>query len=58
MGHGQPKVFIWIMLIVHKYPMLDTTFQGHRSIGSGINYFSNFLPYGDVVAIFIYDWTV
>ena len=28
-GQGQPRVIIWIILIVLEYPMLHTKFQGH-----------------------------
>ena len=34
-GQGQSRVIIWINLVVLEYPMLHTSFQGHRSIGSG-----------------------
>ena len=38
------KVIIWTILVVLGYPMLHTKFQGHRSIGSGVEDFLRFLP--------------
>ena len=33
-GQSQPRVIIWIYLVVLKYPMLHTNFQGHQLFGS------------------------
>ena len=34
LGQGQPRVIIWINLVVLKHPMLHTKFQGHWPFGS------------------------
>ena len=39
-GHGQPRIIIWINLVVLEYPMLHTNSQGHRSFGSRGEMFS------------------
>ena len=45
-GHGQPKVTIRTIFVVLDYPMLFTTFQGHRSTGSGEDFYKFFTIYG------------
>ena len=35
MGQGQPRVIVCIIFVVLAETMLQTKFQGHRSIGSG-----------------------
>ena len=58
-GQGQLKVIIWTIMIVLKYPMLHTKFQGHQSTGSGVEEFWRVLPYMGVVAIVVMwpGWT-
>ena len=34
-GQAQPRVIIWINLVVLEHPMLHTKFQGHRPFDSG-----------------------
>ena len=53
MGQGQPRVIIWITLIVLPYTMLHTKFQGHWSIGFGAEDFLKFLPYMGMAAILV-----
>ena len=53
MGQGQPRVTIWITLVVLLYTMLHTKFQGHRYIGSGEEDFLRFLPYMGMAAILV-----
>ena len=52
-GHGQPRVVIWTILVVLAYTMLHIKFQGHRSIGSGEQVFLRFLPYMGMAAILV-----
>ena len=52
-GQGQHKVIIWTILVVLAYPMLHTTFQGHRPIGSGEEDFFRFLPYMGMAAMLV-----
>ena len=47
MGQGEPRVLIWINLVVLPYTML----QGHRSIASGEEDFLSFLPYMGMAAM-------
>ena len=49
-GQGQPRVIIWINLVVLVHSMLHTKFQGHRPFGSGEEDFLRFLPYTGMVA--------
>ena len=49
---GQPRVIIWINLVVLEHPILHTKFQGHRPFGSGEDDFLSFLPYMGMAAIF------
>ena len=44
-GQGQPRVTIWINLVVLEHPMLHTKFQFHQPFGSGEEDFLRFLPY-------------
>ena len=46
-GQGQPRVIIWIKLVVLEHPMLHTKFQDqdHQPFGSGEEDFLRFLPY-------------
>ena len=53
MGQGQPRVIIWTTLVVLKYMILHTKFQGHWSIGSGEEDFLRFLPYMGMAAILV-----
>ena len=53
MGQGQPRVIIWINLVVLKHPMLHTKIQGHRPFGSGEEDFLRFLPYMGMAAILV-----
>ena len=41
---GQPKFIIQTILLVLVYLILHTNFQDHRSVDSGVGYFSRFLP--------------
>ena len=52
-GEGQPRVIIWINLVVLEHPMQHTKFQGHRPFGSGEEDFLRFLPYMGMVAILV-----
>ena len=51
-GQGQPRVIIWINLVVLVHPMLHTKFQGHWPFGSGED-FLRFLPYIGMAAILV-----
>ena len=53
MGQGQPREIICIILIELTYTMLHTKFQGHRSFGSGEEYFLRFLPYIGMAAMLV-----
>ena len=53
MGQGQPRVIIWTTLLVLPYTMLHTKFQGHWSIGSGVEDFLRFLPYMGMAAMLV-----
>ena len=53
MGQGQPREIIWTILVVLTYTMLQTKFQGHRSIGSGEEDLLRFLPYMGMAAILV-----
>ena len=53
MGQGQTTDLIWITLVVLTYMMLHTKFQGHESIGSGVEDFLRFLPYMGMVAMLV-----
>lgn len=33
-GQGQPKVIVWTILVLLKYPMEHIKFEGNLSIGS------------------------
>ena len=46
MGQGQPRVIIRTTLVVLAWTMLHTKFQGHRSGGSGEDFFKVFTIYG------------
>ena len=52
-GQGQPKVIICIFLVVLRYLMLHTKFQGHWSINSGEEDFLRFLPYMGMAATLV-----
>ena len=52
-GQGQPRVIIWIILVILEHPMLLTKFQCHRPIGSGEEDFLMFLPYMGMAAILV-----
>ena len=52
-GQGQPRVIIWINLVVVEHPMPHTKFQGHRPVGSGEEDFLKFLPYMGMAAILV-----
>ena len=49
-GQGEPRVIIWINLVVLEHPMLCTKFQGHWPFGAGEEYF---LPYMGTAAILV-----
>ena len=53
MGQGQPRVIIWISLVVLSYTMLHTKFKGHWSTGSGEEDFLRFLPYMGMAAMLV-----
>ena len=50
-SQGQPRVIIWINLVVMEHPMLHTKFQGRRPFGSGEEAFFRFLPYIGMAAM-------
>ena len=52
-GHGQPRVIIWVNLVVLEHPMLHTKFQSHWPYGSGEEDFLRFLPYMGMAAILV-----
>ena len=52
-GQGQPKVIICIFLVVLRYLMLHTKFQGHRSISSREEDILRFLPYMGMAATLV-----
>ena len=41
-GQDQPRVIIWINLVVLEHPMLHNKFQGHQPLGSGEEDFLRF----------------
>ena len=53
MGQVQPRVIVWKILVVLPYMMLHTKFQGHGSIGSGVEDFLRFLPYMGMAAMLV-----
>ena len=56
-GQGQPRVIIWINLVVLEHPMLHTKFQSHQLFGSGEEDFWRFLPYMAMAEIlFMRPW--
>ena len=52
-GQGQPRVIIWINLVVLKHPTLHTKFKGLRPFGSREEDFLRFLPYMGMAAILV-----
>ena len=50
-GQGQPRIIMWINLVVLEHPMLHTKFQSHRPFVSGEEDFLMFLPYMGMAAI-------
>ena len=52
-GHGQPRVIIYIKFVELESPMLHAKFQDHRTSGSGEEDFLRFLPYMGVAAILV-----
>ena len=52
-SQGQPKVIIWISMVVLRYLMLQTKFQGNRSVGPGEEDILRFSPYMDMAATLV-----
>ena len=52
-GQGQPRIIIWIYLVVLQKPMPLTKFQCHRLFGSREENFQRFLPYMSMAAILV-----
>ena len=52
-GQDQPRVIIWLNLVVLDHPLLHTMFQGYRPLGPGEEDFLRFLPYIGIAAIFV-----
>ena len=50
-GQGQPRIKIWINLVVLVRPMLHTKLQGYHPFGSEEKDFLRFLPYMSMAAI-------
>ena len=58
-GQGQPRVIIYINLVVPEYPMLQTKFQGLRPYGSGEeDFFKVFTLYGHGGHLGHVTWTI
>ena len=53
MGHGQPRVIIYIKFVEHESPMLHAKFQDHKTSGSEEEEFLRFLPYMGMAAILV-----
>ena len=52
-GQGQPRITIWINLVVLSNLKLQTKFQGNQLRGSGKKIFLRFLSYMGMVAILV-----
>ena len=52
-SQGQPKVIIWINLVVLEHQMPHTKFEGHQPFGSREEDFLRFLPYKGMEAILV-----
>ena len=58
-GQGQPRVIIWINLVVLMHSMLHTKFQGHWPFGSGKeDYLKVFTIYGHGGYLGHVTWTI
>ena len=52
-GQGQPRVIIWINLVVLEHLMMHTNFHGHQPFGSREEDFFLFLPHMGMAAILV-----
>lgn len=55
---GQPRVIIWKILVILKYPVLHIKFQSHPSVDSGGEDFKGFTIYGQGCHTDHVTWTV